>query len=273
MNCTISFARISGAVNRCLADNRLGLEGQASQKGKHLGVKFAAVLNVQTDGSCLPDTDRLHIQDAREIILTLAAESDYNVDAPYEPRQDKLLALAGDRVAESAAKSYSELYEAHLADHQALYNRLSLDLGDAKADQPTDLRIADYKAGAEDPGLEALQFQYGRYLLITSSRPGSLPANLQGVWNDRMEAPWNSDYHTNINLQMNYWLAEQANLSDCHLPLFDFLEKLGKHLQHGFFHQRRILQVAWAAAVLSWGMLRMSGNLPRFLASPVMACG
>ena len=104
-------------------------------------------------------------------------------------------------------------------------NRAELDLGDDYAFLPVNKRLERLKAdeNAVDPGLIALYFDFGRYLLVSSSRPGSLPANLQGVWNTYTEAPWNSDYHTNINLQMNYWLAESANLSDCALPLFDYM--------------------------------------------------
>ena len=93
-------------------------------------------------------------------------------------------------------------------------------------DIPTDERLERVKKGTEDAGLEALYFQFGRYLLIASSRPGGLPANLQGLWNDSLHAPWDSDYHLNINLQMNYWPAEVTNLAETHLPLFDYLESL-----------------------------------------------
>src|SRR5262249_51265773 len=91
---------------------------------------------------------------------------------------------------------------------------------------PTDERLARVQHGERDAGLEALYFQFGRYLLIASSRPGDLPANLQGLWNDSLSPPWNSDYHLNINLQMNYWPAEGTNLAECPLPLFEYLETL-----------------------------------------------
>ncbi len=94
---------------------------------------------------------------------------------------------------------------------------------------PTDERLARVQRGEKDPGLDALYFQFGRYLLIASSRPGDLPANLQGLWNESLHAPWNSDYHLNINLQMNYWPAEIANLAESHRPLFDFIERLRVH--------------------------------------------
>lgn len=106
---------------------------------------------------------------------------------------------------------------------------MRLELGDTPAEVaalPTDERLARVRQGGEDPGLTALYFQYGRYLLMGSSRPGTLPANLQGLWNEHLAAPWNSDYHTNINLQMNYWPAEVCNLAECHVPLFDYMDLL-----------------------------------------------
>jgi alpha-L-fucosidase 2 len=109
-------------------------------------------------------------------------------------------------------------------------NRVSLKLPSNSVQEqlPTDERIARVRAGGIDTGLEALHFQYGRYLLLGSSRPGTLPANLQGIWNEHLKAPWNSDYHTNINIQMNYWPAEVANLSECHRPLFDWMESIAE---------------------------------------------
>ena len=133
-------------------------------------------------------------------------------------------------LAAAAAKPYAALRSAHVADHQKLYRRVSLRLGSsghaAAAKLPTDERLEAIKRGGSDPALDALYFQFGRYLLIASSRPGDLPANLQGLWNDSMSPPWDADYHLNINLQMNYWPAEVTNLAELHEPLFDFLETL-----------------------------------------------
>ncbi len=116
--------------------------------------------------------------------------------------------------------SYEQLRERHIQDHRQLFRRVQIDLGQTpNALLPTDERLEAYKRGEQDPQLEALYFQYGRYLLMASSRPGTQPANLQGIWNDRVQPPWNSDYTTNINTQMNYWPAELGNLSECHEPL------------------------------------------------------
>jgi alpha-L-fucosidase 2 len=124
---------------------------------------------------------------------------------------------------------YPVLLKKHIPAHTKLFERVKLRIGsDTRASIPTDQRLAALKAGKPDPSLEALYFAYGRYLLMSSSAPGDLPANLQGIWNEDLNPAWWADYHTNINIQMNYWPAEVANLSECHDPLFDFVEKLAK---------------------------------------------
>lgn len=228
LECAIKLNRVSGATSRCLADDTLLLEGQATQRGKHRGVKFASVLKVVLEGGAIrQDTDTLHIEDADSFVLILAAATDYNFNAPDSPLHGDLANIARQRVEAVAGKSFATVLDKHLADHRELFSRVDLDLGDDAAnEQPIDVRVKAYKEGAADAALEALQFQYGRYLLISSSQPGCLPANLQGVWNNELAAPWNCDYHININNQMNYWPAEVANLSECHEPFFDFMEKL-----------------------------------------------
>ena len=186
------------------------------------GLRFAACLQARLEGggTITATGNSLHIQNAEAVTLLLAAATSFRHADPE--------AACRETVARAAARSYPDLLSAHVRDHQSLYRRVSLDLGGAeKAALPTDVRIRAAQNGdTNDPALAALLFQYGRYLLIASSRPGTLPANLQGLWNDCFNAPWNSDYHTNINLQMNYWPAEVTGLSECHLPLFDFLETL-----------------------------------------------
>ena len=126
----------------------------------------------------------------------------------------------------AAAKPYADLRAAHVADYQSLFRRVSLTLGGGSPDLPTDERLVRYRDGAADGDLEVLFFQYGRYLLISSSRPGSLPANLQGLWNNSNSPPWRSDYHSNINIEMNYWPAEPTNLAECAIPFFDYVNSL-----------------------------------------------
>ena len=135
-------------------------------------------------------------------------------------------ARCAETLAKGADKSWEALKQQHLADHQSLFRRVQLDLGRTEeARRPTDERIAGF-AGGQDPQLAALAFQYGRYLLIGSSRPGGQPANLQGIWNESLRPPWDSKYTCNINTQMNYWPAEVANLSECTEPLFSALDDL-----------------------------------------------
>ena len=130
-------------------------------------------------------------------------------------------------------KDLESVRKAHLADHRALYRRVKLHLGDTDPETaalPTNERLARYKTTQNDPELEATVYQYGRYMLIAGSRPGSLPLNLQGIWNNRVHAPWACDYHNNINLQMCYWGAEVGNLSECHQPLIDFISAMQQPL-------------------------------------------
>jgi alpha-L-fucosidase 2 len=134
--------------------------------------------------------------------------------------------IAAGHLSAAGEKSYEELRDAHIADHRALFDRVALDLGPSAAerDLPTDQRLA--RLGAGDPQLVEMFFQYGRYLLIASSRPGSRPANLQGIWNDQVRPPWSSNYTININTEMNYWPVETTNLAELHEPLLTFVEEL-----------------------------------------------
>jgi alpha-L-fucosidase 2 len=146
-----------------------------------------------------------------EIVVLLAAGTDYAMDFANGYRGEM-------RPLDFPAKSYDALKTEHVKDFQSLFNRVALDLGPGNDSLPTDKRKLQ-----PDAALSALLFQYGRYLLISCSRPGSLPANLQGLWNDSNTPPWHSDYHSNINVEMNYWPAEVANLPECHLPFFDLV--------------------------------------------------
>jgi alpha-L-fucosidase 2 len=149
-----------------------------------------------------------------------------------------------------------------MADYQSLFNRVDFDLCAAPPKTiPTDQRLKNYGDGVGDPRLAALYFQYGRYLLICSSRGGGLPANLQGIWNDHDHPPWDSDYHANVNLQMNYWPAEPTNLSPCHLPLLEFIEMLrepGRRTARLCFGARGWC-MSWITNV--WGFTSMGDRL------------
>lgn len=142
-------------------------------------------------------------------------------------------------------KGYKSLYEEHYADYSSLFNRVKLNINNASTnfiDIPITQRLANYKKGdAPDFYLEQLYYQFGRYLLIASSRPGNMPANLQDLWHNNVDGPWRIDYHTNINLQMNYWPACQTNLSECEKPLFSFIRTLikpGKVTAKSYFGTR-----------------------------------
>ena len=190
------------------------------------GVNFAAVLKTVADGGRVDARgNRLTISNANAVTLLLACASDYNRKNPLEPLTRDFFAAAQATVKAVSAQSYAQLKERNVADHQGLFRRVDLQLSASPGpDRPTDERLEAVKNGADDPHLVALYFQYGRYLLMGSSRPGDMPANLQGIWNKDIWAPWGADYHININIQMNYWPAEVCNLSECHEPFFDFVE-------------------------------------------------
>lgn len=199
------------------------------------GMYFAAILRVIPEGgTCSSQNDaqgrpKLVIANASAFTLLLSAASGFRgfdqlPDTPIEV----IVGNCSHDLNIAAAKSPATLRERHIADHQRLFRRTSLYLpADPKAVLlPTDARLANYQPG--DAALLALYFAYGRYLLIASSRPGSQPANLQGIWNDQVRPPWSSNWTVNINLQMNYWSAETCNLGECAEPLFDFIADLSK---------------------------------------------
>jgi alpha-L-fucosidase 2 len=212
--------QIEASGNDTLVMSRLVSSDPAS------GVKFAAALKVVTEGGQVSATEnRLSVSNANEVTLLLAAATDYNRQNPLQPLTMDFRAQALEQVKAASALNYAKLKERSIADHQALFRRVDLQLSSAPApDKPTDGRLAAVQKGADDPGLVALYFQYGRYLLISASRPGNLPSNAQGIWCKDMFAPWGADYHININRQMDYWPAEVCNLSECHEPFFDFIE-------------------------------------------------
>jgi len=163
--------------------------------------------------------DRLEVDGARSMELRIVSSTDYFGE---EPCADCEACLG-----QSLECNFKRALEEHVEEYQAYFNRVNIDLGrSGTQDLPTNERLERVKKGKSDPGLAELYFNYGRYLLISSSRPGNLPANLQGIWNEHMEPPWNSDYHININLQMNYWPAEVTNLSECHMPFLEFIGDL-----------------------------------------------
>ncbi len=186
----------------------------------------AQVLVLNEGGSVSVVSNRIVVTKADSVTLLLAAGTSFTNDPFKNWRGEHPHERVARRLDAASKKTYSQLRETHVADYQRLFSRVSLKLGNSIEDLPTDQRLMARKQGKPDSGLEALLFQYGRYLLISSSRPGGLPANLQGIWNQDLKPAWYSGYTANINLQMNYWPAELTGLSQCAEPLFQYIQNL-----------------------------------------------
>jgi alpha-L-fucosidase 2 len=196
------------------ADDAITIVGALADNG----LRFAGKVAIRTDG----DVADLSVSNATRATVLFAAATDYAASYPHYRSGNDPLDTVRERI--DNAPDYETLEQQHTADHRERFDRVTLDLHADDNDAPTDVRLAQYDG--HDRGLEVEYFQYGRYLLIASSRDGSLPANLQGVWNASTTPPWSADYHVNINVQMNYWPAEITNLADTTGPLFAFIESL-----------------------------------------------
>jgi alpha-L-fucosidase 2 len=232
LHCKISLTREKDATVRPSGNDGLEMRGQIldvtdSLNGEGgLAMKFAAVLKVKhKDGTLISSDNSILVSNATEVVLYITGATNYrfpelNFNESIDP------SATCRSIIENVSKyKDGEIISRHIDEYQQLFNRVELNLGvDTNFRVPTNKRIDKIKGGGEDMSLTALYFQFGRYLLMSSSRkPGVLPANLQGIWNEHFKAPWNSDFHTNINLQMNYWPAEVANLSETTEPLIDFI--------------------------------------------------
>ncbi len=189
------------------------------------GVRYAvAVQAVAEGGTVRTSGDFLSIEGADAAMLLLAGNTTFRTPDPES--------LCKEQLRRASKRGYASLLARHVREYSAYYGRVELELGNGgeygpdPVSLPTDVRLRKLREGAEDPGLFALYFQYGRYLLLSSSRPGTLAANLQGIWNASFTPPWESKYTINVNTQMNYWPAEPAGLPECHEPLFDLLERM-----------------------------------------------
>jgi alpha-L-fucosidase 2 len=205
----------------------LALTGQLEDGRGGGGVRFASQVAVRNvGGSVSTDGTRVQVRGADEVVLLLAALTDIRSFAGRRADDPEKAALAD--LERAAARPFAELLRRHAAHHQALFGRVRLRLGPAAPGppRPVPARLEALARGAPDPGLMQLYFDFGRYLLIASSRPGGLPANLQGIWAEEVQTPWNADWHLNVNVQMNYWPAEVANLSELHQPLFALISSL-----------------------------------------------
>lgn len=181
-------------------------------------------LKIKTDGTVITTDGKLQITDASKATVYLSAATNYVDFNDVTGTPEKIIS---ETLVNVQDQSFEFVKERHISDYQSLYNRFQISFGDnGKSKNPTDKRIADFSETPNDPQLVALYVEYARYLTIASSRPGTNPATLQGIWNDKLTPPWFSSYTTNINLEMNYWPVEMYNLSECHEPLFDLIEDL-----------------------------------------------
>ena len=223
------------ATTSLLGEDQLCLRGQLNDgRDGPDGVRFAAVTRIaECDGTIRSKDGVIQVRNASEVLLLVAAATDLVRFCRNPDLQPEAQAAASlDR---AAAMSYGELLARHVADYRSFYDRVSLHLADAEKavlDQPTPDRLRSFVEGAPDNALAALAFNFGRYLLISSSRPGGMPANLQGIWADQIQTPWNCDWHLNVNVQMNYWHTEVCNLSELHEPLFALIKSLVKPGSH-----------------------------------------
>ena len=203
-------------------------------------LRFAARARIiDTDGHVWHDRDRLYVNDARFAVIAIAAGTNY---AGYnQPRNKDVNAIVARLEGQlNGAGDWQTALEEHIRDYQALYNRFSLDLGEEiTGGQPSSVRFSMNANGVYDPSVAALAVQYARYLLIAGSRPGTQAENLQGIWNDRVQPPWSSNYTTNINVEMNYWPAEPFALSECHEPMSDLVRECadsGHRAARDYYH-------------------------------------
>lgn len=247
LNFSVGLTRHKDAKTTAHAGGNLHLDGQIIDIAKSDGgyddnpggsgpggahMRFAGRLHARcTGGSISAGGDHLKIEAASEALLIFTAATDYELSLlNSDPSKDPALIAEG-IVKKAAAKNGPALRAAHVADHRSFFDRVKLDLGGdpASEEKPTDARLEAVKKGGDDPGLIALHFQFGRYLLMGSSRrPGRLPANLQGIWSESKWAAWEADYHLNINLQMNYWPARSTQLAETAEPLLDWFELVAK---------------------------------------------
>ncbi len=193
------------------------------------GTRFTTLFQIKNIGGEVSSTDSsLEVKNGTEAIIYVSIATSFN-GFDKNPATEGLndLAIASDNLKKAFSKSFEIIKKTHIKDYQSFFNRLSLDLGPTETPNlPTNDRLKRYAEGKEDKNLEILYFQFGRYLLISSSRTNAVPANLQGIWNPYIRPPWSSNYTTNINLEENYWLAENANLSEMHNPLLQIIENL-----------------------------------------------
>ena len=242
------------ATGQCVPWGRDGLKYTGRLDNNQM--EFCLLIRAQVTGGSVSNADgTLTIRGAKEVTFLLTADTDYRMN--FNPDYNDPLTYVGEKPQETTAAwmeaaakmNYKKLLKRHLADYQPLFRHVDFCLGNRGVDlsKATSQRLADYRRNGNDPYLETLYFQFGRYLLIASSRAGSLPANLQGIWLNNIDGPWHCDYHNNINIQMNYWPALCDNLLECMQPMIDYIKtqvKPGEETARSYWGAR-----GWTASI------------------------
>lgn len=252
-NLTFSYAPNPVSTGTLSAEGKDGLVYRAKLDNNQM--EYVVRMRALTQGGTLQNTGgKLRIEDADEVVFLITADTDYKIN--FNPDFANPKTYVGVNPEQTTAawidaavkQGYDNLLKAHVQDYAALFNRVKLNLGSTEyRDMPITERLYLYRRGKKDLYLEQLYYQFGRYLLIASSRPGNLPANLQGIWHNNVDGPWRVDYHNNINLQMNYWPACSTNLAECMWPLIDFIRTLvkpGEKTAQAYFGAR-----GWTASI------------------------
>lgn len=247
INCTISISRPERAVTTA-QENELQLFGTLNSGNDAPGMKYLAKVKAQTaDGKISTTGNTITIKNASELIIYVSAATDFK-NPDYEQKVANELKMA-------MKKTYALQKAQHIANYQKLFNRVSLNIGNTKANtEPTDLRLSSFHQNPDaDTELPVLFYQFGRYLTISSTRVGLLPPNLQGLWANQIQTPWNGDYHLDVNVQMNHWPVEVSNLSELNLPLAELVKgmvKPGERTAKAYYNAE-----GWVAHVITniWG--------------------
>ncbi len=237
---TLSLTSKLRATTQTLGDNGLALlatcpssvappHGNAAEPIQYSdaddrGMNAAAVLRAHTNGTLTPTNNQLTVSNTTELLVVLSTATGYEDPHTTPTRTTADCQETADAAARTALTRANELRDEHVRDYQALFSRSVLTLPSGE-ELTTDRRLVE---AGDDPGLAALIYNFGRYLMISSSRPGGLPTNLQGIWNEHLQPPWSSNYTVNINTEMNYWPAETTSLSECHQPLLDYVKQLAQ---------------------------------------------
>lgn len=253
-NLTFSYAPNPVSTGSMTTDGSNGLTYTAHLDNN--GMQYVVRIHATAKGGTLSNADgKITIKDADEVVFLVTADTDYKIN--FDPDFKDPKTYVGVNPAETTRQwmdnavsmGYDVLFKQHYDDYAALFNRVKLQLNpdQQSANLPTAKRLQNYRKGQPDFYLEELYYQFGRYLLIASSRPGNMPANLQGIWHNNVDGPWRVDYHNNINIQMNYWPACPTNLNECTLPLVDFIRTLvkpGQKTAQAYFGTR-----GWTASI------------------------